>query len=109
MNWFDLIDLIDLIPPLIDLTPPLIEYRYVLGSSFAVGLAVQRLVSTTQDKMLPGWVQKVGYVKSCACGWCCVASSTDHSMNIQARITLKVEFIRAGVCRCLLFVCMFEY
>ena len=33
---------------------------YVLGSSLAVGMAVNRIVSTTQEKMLPGWVQKVG-------------------------------------------------
>ena len=33
---------------------------YVLGSTIAVGLAVQRVVRTTERNMLPGWVKNVG-------------------------------------------------
>jgi hypothetical protein len=33
---------------------------------------------------------------------CCVTSSTDHNMKIQARTTLKVALIRACICICIL-------
>jgi len=52
----------------------------------------------------------VWYVKSIFMihvgGTRCVTSSTDHNMNIQARITLNVEFIRGYI---FYFYLMCEY
>ena len=75
------------------MTIPRLEPEEALLAMF---LAVVRVPGTAVQRL---------YVKSLHVGGTrCVPSSTDHIMNIQARITLTVEVIRTCIFICLLYV-----
>ena len=74
------------------------------------GLCFRHVAESTQptppnafsNALTPGQVREVFVIH--VGGTRCVTSSTDHSLKIQARITLTVEVIRTCICLFLLYV-----